>query len=83
MRRRVVRDIMTPRGEVVSLDLEESFEENVKKALESRHTRFPLCRGHLDNTVGLDPHQGARADDARSEAGSDAHPARRASVSRR
>ncbi|MDQ6656525.1 MAG: hemolysin family protein [Verrucomicrobiota bacterium] len=53
MRRRVVRDIMTPRGEVVSLDIEESFEENVKKALESRHTRFPLCRGHLDNTIGL------------------------------
>jgi CBS domain containing-hemolysin-like protein len=21
--------------------------------LDSRHTRFPLCRGHLDNTVGL------------------------------
>ncbi len=53
MRRRVVRDIMTPRGEVVSLDLEESFEHNQQKALESRHTRFPLCRGHLDNTIGL------------------------------
>jgi CBS domain containing-hemolysin-like protein len=53
MRRRVVRDIMTPRGEVVYLDIEESFEDNVKKALESRHTRFPLCRGHLDNTIGL------------------------------
>jgi len=25
---------------------------NMKKALESRHTRFPLCRGHLDNAVG-------------------------------
>jgi CBS domain containing-hemolysin-like protein len=53
LRRRVVRDIMTPRGEVVSLDIEESFEENVKKALASRHTRFPLCRGHLDNAIGL------------------------------
>ncbi|MEY2563311.1 MAG: magnesium and cobalt exporter, family [Verrucomicrobiota bacterium] len=53
LRRRVVRDIMTPRGEVVFLDIEEDFEENVKKALESRHTRFPLCRGHLDNTLGL------------------------------
>lgn len=53
LRRRVVRDIMTPRGEVVSLDLEDSFEDNIKKALASRHTRFPLCRGHLDNTVGL------------------------------
>ena len=53
LRRRVVRDIMTPRGEVVFLDIEQTFEENVKKALESRHTRFPLCRGHLDNTIGL------------------------------
>jgi CBS domain containing-hemolysin-like protein len=53
LRQRVVRDIMTPRGEVIFLDLEESFEANMKKALESRHTRFPLCRGHLDNAVGL------------------------------
>jgi CBS domain containing-hemolysin-like protein len=53
LRQRVVRDIMTPRGEVVFLDLEESFEANVKRAIESRHTRFPLCRGHLDNAVGL------------------------------
>jgi CBS domain containing-hemolysin-like protein len=53
MRRRVVRDIMTPRGEVISLDLEDNFETNVAKALDSRHTRFPLCRGHLDNTVGI------------------------------
>jgi CBS domain containing-hemolysin-like protein len=53
LRERVVRDIMTPRGEVVYLDLEEDFESNLKKVLESRHTRFPLCRGHLDNTIGL------------------------------
>jgi CBS domain containing-hemolysin-like protein len=53
LRQRVVRDIMTPRGEVVFLDLEETFEVNVKRAIESRHTRFPLCRGHLDNAVGL------------------------------
>jgi CBS domain containing-hemolysin-like protein len=53
LRDRVVRDIMTPRGEIVYLDLEEDFETNVKKAIESRHTRFPLCRENLDNTVGL------------------------------
>ena len=53
MRRLVVRDITTPRGEVVSLDLENTFVENLKLAQESRHTRFPLCQGHLDNTVGL------------------------------
>ena len=53
LRDRVVRDIMTPRGEIVYLDLEDGFEANVRKALESRHTRFPLCRENLDNTVGL------------------------------
>src|SRR5881296_1714263 len=53
LRDRVVRDIMTPRGEIVYLDLEDDFETNVKRAIESRHTRFPLCRENLDNTVGL------------------------------
>ena len=53
LRDRVVRDIMTPRGEIVYLNLEDGFEANVKKAIESRHTRFPLCRENLDNTVGL------------------------------
>ncbi|MDB6150719.1 MAG: corC 2, partial [Chthoniobacter sp.] len=53
MRKRVVRDITTPRGEVVFLNTEDTFEENLKVALESRHTRFPLCEGHLDNTIGL------------------------------
>jgi CBS domain containing-hemolysin-like protein len=53
LRNRVVRDIMTPRGEIVYLDLEDDFETNVTKAIESRHTRFPLCRENLDNTIGL------------------------------
>jgi CBS domain containing-hemolysin-like protein len=53
LRDRVVRDIMTPRGDVVYLDLEEDFETNIQKAITSRHTRFPLVRGHLDNTLGL------------------------------
>ncbi|MDP9292496.1 MAG: hemolysin family protein [Verrucomicrobiota bacterium] len=53
LRRRVVRDIMTPRGEVVFLDVEATFDENVDAAEKSRHTRFPLCQGHLDNAIGL------------------------------
>jgi CBS domain containing-hemolysin-like protein len=53
LRDRVVRDIATPRGDVVFLNTEDTFEENLKRAMESRHTRFPLCRGHLDDTVGL------------------------------
>ena len=53
LRDRVVRDIMTPRGEIVYFNLEDGFEANVKKAIESRHTRFPLCREKIDNTIGL------------------------------
>jgi len=53
LRDRVVRDIMTPRGEIVYLDVDVDFETNVKKAMESRHTRFPLCRENLDNAIGL------------------------------
>src|SRR5213596_3583508 len=53
LRHRVVRDILTPRGAIVYLDLEHDFETNVKKAIDSKHTRFPLCRENLDNTVGL------------------------------
>jgi CBS domain containing-hemolysin-like protein len=53
LRERVVRDIMTPRNEIVYLDLEDDFETNAKKAIASKHTRFPLCRENLDNAVGL------------------------------
>ncbi len=53
MRDRVVRDITTPRSEVMFLNTEHAFDENLKTAVESRHTRFPLCEGHLDNTIGL------------------------------
>lgn len=53
LKNRVACDIMTPRGEVVYLDLEESFEEQIAAAIASRHTRFPLCRGHVDEAVGL------------------------------
>lgn len=50
---RCVRDVMTPRNQVVSLDLDESFEANLRVAIESKHTRFPLVEGHLDHSVGV------------------------------
>lgn len=48
-----VRDIMTPRNEVIGMDTQKSFEQNLEIALESKHTRFPLVEGHLDKTIGL------------------------------
>jgi len=53
LRHRVVRDIMTPRSEVVFLDAGEPFDAELTKAIASRHTRFPLCSGALDDPSGL------------------------------
>jgi len=48
-----VKDVMTPRSEVVVLDVDADFEKNLAAAIRSKHTRFPLVKGHLDNTLGL------------------------------
>ena len=48
-----VRDVMTPRNKVVVLDADEPFEKTLEIALRSKHTRFPLVKGHLDNAIGL------------------------------
>ena len=53
MRRRLVREVMTPRGEVVYLDDSLSFRDNFQRAKAARHTRFPLCVEHFDHTIGL------------------------------
>ena len=50
---RYVRDVMTPRKDVISLDVDESFDVNLKLAIDSKHTRFPIVEGHLDHSVGL------------------------------
>ncbi|MEM1296077.1 MAG: hemolysin family protein [Verrucomicrobiota bacterium] len=50
---KVARDIMLPRTDVVTLDINDDFETNYAKALESMHTRLPLIDGHLDETKGL------------------------------
>lgn len=49
----LVKEVMTPRSEVVALDLDNSFEDNLALAVRTKHTRFPLVRGHLDETEGL------------------------------
>ncbi|MDA7882229.1 hemolysin family protein [Akkermansiaceae bacterium] len=48
-----VKDVMTPRSEVIFLDLDKDFAENLELAIKSKHTRFPLVIGHLDQTEGL------------------------------
>ena len=48
-----VKDVMTPRSEVVVLDVDADFEKNLGVAIRSKHTRFPLVKGHLDHALGL------------------------------
>ncbi len=48
-----VRDVMTPRNEVVVLDADEPFEKTLDVAIRSKHTRFPLVKGHIDRSIGL------------------------------
>lgn len=50
---RTVRSIMTPRPEVMWLDVADTA-ENIKRDIrESGHSRMPVCRGTLDDVVGI------------------------------
>lgn len=54
LRRRIVREVMRPRGEIVGLDTEASIEECIAVAEHSRFSRFPLCEeGNPDRTLGV------------------------------
>lgn len=46
-------DILTPRTQIVWLDIEKPFEENIRKMNESNHSRFPVGQGSLDNFLGI------------------------------
>ncbi len=48
-----VSDVMLPRIKVDYFDTEKSNSENLEIALGSRHTRYPLCNGDLDNCIGI------------------------------
>ena len=45
--------IMTPRTDMVCLDLEDSLEENLKHVRNYKYTRYPVCRGSKDRIVGF------------------------------
>lgn len=48
-----VREIMIPRTDMICLYLEDSFDENVNKALTEQMTRYPVCIEDKDNIVGF------------------------------
>jgi len=50
---RSARGIMTPRPDVVVIDLEDSFEENLKVMLETSHTKVLVQEGDADSFLGV------------------------------
>ena len=50
---RQIGSLMVPRGDVVVLDTNLSFEENLKRIDTSDHARFPLVEGNMDNILGI------------------------------
>src|SRR6185436_19553287 len=51
--KRTARQIMVPRTDVAVLSTTKSIEENLEIMRITRHTRYPLCDGSLDQTIGL------------------------------
>ena len=50
---RAVVSLMIPRLELVHLDVDDPLEVNLKKILESDHSRFPVCAGGWDTVLGM------------------------------
>jgi putative hemolysin len=50
---RKVGAMMTPRPDIVWLDVEDDWEDNCKKIVGSQYSRFPVCREVMDEILGV------------------------------
>ena len=48
-----VEDIMIPRNEIVGIDLEDGWEDILKQLATNQHTRLPVFKDGIDNTIGF------------------------------
>ncbi len=48
-----VREIMTPRVDMVAIDVTSSLEETIRILNEERHSRVPVYRDSIDNIIGI------------------------------
>ena len=48
-----VAGVMTPRGDMDYLDLDDPMESNIRRVVESGHSRFPVVRGGLRDIKGI------------------------------
>jgi len=50
---RMLGSLMIPRADIVYLDVDQPLDESIRLAVESQHSRFPLCRSGLQQVLGL------------------------------
>lgn len=48
-----IRDIMVPRADIVSINIDSDFETTLKLFIEAAHSRLPVYKDQLDNIVGM------------------------------
>jgi putative hemolysin len=49
----IIANVMTPRGDIAYVDLNDSLETNRQKLLHSSHSRFLVCNGGLGQVLGI------------------------------
>lgn len=52
---RPVSSFMTPRPDIIWLDLEDPPDSNRQKIIDGGYSRYPVCQGELDNVLGIIP----------------------------
>jgi putative hemolysin len=50
---RHIHSLMVPRADIVYLDVMLPVDENLQRIAESEHSRFPVCKGGLDDVLGV------------------------------
>ena len=50
---RQIASLMTPRSEIIYLDIEQPFEKSLEELVNSDHSRFPVCRGGMHDVLGI------------------------------
>ena len=76
LQRRIAREVMRPRREIVAFDTEATIAECMEIAEKTRYSRFPLCEsGDLDKTIGVVHIKDLYAARLKARSGADLRPA--------
>jgi putative hemolysin len=50
---RQIASLMTPRSEIIFLDIDKPLDNSLKNLMDSDHSRYPVCHGGLHKTIGI------------------------------